>query len=66
MVPEYPPEAKEKKIQGSVTLELVIDEKGQVSEARLVDGPEIFKESAFAAVRAWKWAPRNDPAPGPG
>ena len=57
VVPEYPAEAKEKQIQGAVTIEVTIDEKGQVTEARLVDGPEVFKESAVAAIRGWKWAP---------
>jgi len=57
IVPEYPPEAKEKKIEGKVKVEATIDEKGQVSEARLVSGPEIFKDSAISAVKAWKWAP---------
>jgi TonB family protein len=57
VIPEYPPEAKEKKIQGKVTVEATIDEKGQVSEARLVSGPEIFKDSAISAIKAWKWAP---------
>lgn len=56
-IPEYPLEAKEQKIQGKVKLEVIIDEKGQLSEARFVEGPEVFKDSALNAVKTWKWTP---------
>jgi TonB family protein len=55
--PEYPPAAKEKGIEGDVVLLVTIDEGGRATEATFASGPEVFHESAWNAVRVWKWAP---------
>ncbi len=54
--PVYPAEAKEKGIQGTLTLEIRIDEKGGVSDARVVRGPHELRKSALQAVLQWKYS----------
>ena len=54
----YPPEAKAKKIEGKVVLELLIDAFGQVRDAKLVSGPGFgLNEAALAAIRQFKFRP---------
>jgi protein TonB len=54
----YPPEAKEKKIEGKVVLELLIDEKGKVRDAKIVSGPGFgLNEAALTAISQFKFSP---------
>lgn len=54
----YPPEAREKRIQGAVIMELLIDSQGVVREAKLVSGPGAgLNEAALNAVRSFKFKP---------
>jgi TonB family protein len=56
--PLYPAEALEKKIAGPVVLEVAIDEKGNVTNARLVSSPDpLLTAAAIAAVKQWVYAP---------
>ncbi len=49
--PEYPKEAKEKQIEGAVTMSILIDEQGIVRQASIIEGPEIFRATALLAIR---------------
>jgi hypothetical protein len=49
--PEYPAEAQEKKIQGSVKLRVVVQKNGSVAVQRAVEGDPIFYAAAIEAVR---------------
>lgn len=54
----YPPEAKQKGIQGPVVLDILIDETGVVRQATLVDGPGAgLNEAALEAVKKFKFSP---------
>jgi TonB family protein len=53
----YPEEARKKGIQGKVTLSIVIDAKGNVSEAKELSGPEELVPATLAFVRKWKYEP---------
>jgi TonB family protein len=56
--PLYPAEALEKKVAGPVVLEVVIDEKGMVTNAQLVSSPDpLLTAAAIAAVKQWVYAP---------
>ncbi len=55
--PAYPPEAKEKQIEGAVTMNILIDEKGHVRQATILDGPDIFRATALEAIRHFIFRP---------
>ena len=57
--PAYPPIALTAEIAGSVTLLILIDEFGRVTEASVVEAspPDMFEESARRAVAASAYAP---------
>jgi protein TonB len=58
-IPEYPKRAKRKRQQGRVPLELLIDEKGQVTQVKLVDGVDAsdLTQAALDAARSWRYTP---------
>jgi len=53
---EYPLKARQKGIQGAVVLELSVDEKGTVADARVLSGPEELRRAALQAVLQWHYA----------
>jgi TonB family protein len=56
--PVFPPEALEKKIEGIVVLEAVMDEKGEVRSARMVSSPnQLLTDAAMTAVKQWVYEP---------
>jgi periplasmic protein TonB len=55
--PQYPPLAKEARMQGIVVVDAVIDENGNVVQARVIDGPWLLTASALQAVMQWKYEP---------
>lgn len=55
--PKYPAEAKEKRIQGKVVLNAVIDKEGNVANLKVDSGPKELRQSAIDAVKQWKYKP---------
>jgi periplasmic protein TonB len=55
--PEYPPVARNAKIQGPVVLRAVIDTKGKVTNLRVLSGHPLLAASAVDAVKQWKYRP---------
>ena len=55
--PEYPDEARAKKVQGVVIVEVLIDEDGSVADARILRSIPEFDEVALGAVKQWKFVP---------
>lgn len=56
--PVYPEEAKEKKIEGTVILEAVVDEEGKVSSLKTISSPDpLLTEAAAKAVKQWEYEP---------
>lgn len=56
--PQYPFELRQQGISGSATVELVVNSKGEVTEAHVVDATETdFGVSAVMCVRHWKFKP---------
>lgn len=55
--PIYPPEAKEKKLTGTVILNATIGKDGTIQSLVVVSGPEIFQKSAIDAVHQWTYKP---------
>jgi TonB family protein len=57
VTPVYPAEAKQNRIQGTVTLEITIDKEGHVSALSVVAGPTELIQSATDAVQQWVYRP---------
>lgn len=55
--PEYPAVAREAKASGSVTVEVTIDEEGNVVAARSVSGHPLLQAAAVNAARQAKFSP---------
>lgn len=54
----YPAEAKVKKIEGKVVMELLIDATGSVRQAKLISGPGFgLNEAALSAIRNFRFRP---------
>jgi TonB family protein len=54
---EYPRRAIEQKVQGDVVLDLVTDDRGEVSDARVLSGPEELRRAALESVLQWHYSP---------
>ena len=55
--PRYPPLAVQTHLQGTVIVDAIIDEHGDVVEVKVVSGPPLLIQSALDAVRRWKYEP---------
>lgn len=55
--PVYPELAKRVHLSGDVHLEAFIDEEGNVTEIKILDGNRLFYDAAVEAVRQWKYTP---------
>jgi periplasmic protein TonB len=55
--PEYPTLAREARIWGTVVVDAVIDEHGNVVQARAVNGHPLLIPAALRAVLQWKYEP---------
>jgi protein TonB len=57
--PEYPTLARQTHIQGTVVVDAVIDEKGNVVQTRVVSGHPLLIDAALKAVLQWKYEPTS-------
>jgi len=55
--PEYPAFARQAGIQGTVVIDAIIDEHGNVVQERVVSGPPLLLAQAVRAVANWKYEP---------
>src|SRR5205085_3533204 len=55
--PDYPPMAKQLKIEGAVELEAVVAESGVVEKVNIISGNPVLTRPAADAVKKWKFAP---------
>jgi len=53
----YTEAARQARVNGTVVVIVVIDERGEISEAKAVSGPELLKLSALRAARQCLFAP---------
>ena len=64
--PVYPALAKQTHIQGTVIVDAILDEHGNVIEMKVVSGPPLLIQAAMDAVRQWKYEPtylNDEPVP---
>jgi len=57
VLPQYPALAKQAHTEGDVSIQIVVDKAGNVSDAHVVSGPSVLREAALSAVRRWKYEP---------
>jgi periplasmic protein TonB len=55
--PDYPVIAKQAHIEGTVVIDAVIDEHGNVVQAHVLSGPALLIPAAMQAVVQWKYQP---------
>jgi protein TonB len=58
--PEYPADAKAAGLEGTVVVRYVVDEQGNISEARAMKGPPELFAVCVAAVKAMRFKPALD------
>ena len=56
--PEYPEEARQRQVQGSVMLDVRMGRDGAVQAVNLVSGPALLADAAIVAVKQWRFKPR--------
>jgi TonB family protein len=56
-VPPYPPTAKAARASGTVSVQAIISETGDVIEAAVIAGHPLLREAAIQAAHLWKFRP---------
>jgi protein TonB len=55
--PTYPKEAKDKQVEGTVALDVLIDQAGKVRQVSVIEGPQVFRASALEAMKKFLFRP---------
>jgi protein TonB len=55
--PEYPPEARRGRIQGTVVMNVIISKAGDITTIEPVSGDPVLVPAAIEAVKQWKYKP---------
>jgi protein TonB len=55
--PAYPAIAKAARAQGTVVVQITVDESGRVISASAISGNPLLQQAAVAAVRNWRFSP---------
>ena len=56
-LPDYPRRAIEQKIEGDVVVDLTLNERGEVLDARVLRGPDELRKATLEAVLQWHYSP---------
>lgn len=55
--PGYPPEAIQKRVEGTVELHATVGRAGEIAHVKLESGPTLLAAAAMSAVRGWRYEP---------
>ncbi len=55
--PTYPESARLERLEGNVVLDILIDDRGMVRQATVVEGAEVFRTGALAAIKRFAFYP---------
>lgn len=58
----YPADARQKRVEGAVFAELSVARTGEVTDARVISGPEELRKGVLQSVLQWRYAPDNVPS----
>ena len=56
-LPDYPLRGLAQKIQGDVVVDLTLNERGEVLDARVLSGPDELRKATLEAVLQWHYSP---------
>ena len=56
-LPHYPGRAVTGRIEGDVVVEMTLNDRGEVSDARVLSGPDELRKAALEAVLQWHYSP---------
>ena len=57
ILPQYPPLARQARIEGVVKLQAIISKDGSIENLRVVSGHKMLAQAALEAVRQWRYKP---------
>lgn len=57
VAPAYPTAARQLNVTGTQDVEIVVDEQGNVVDAKVLKGNALFTQASLAAVKEWKFTP---------
>jgi protein TonB len=66
VLPEYPTIAQRAHVEGVVYLQIVVNEEGDISEVKVLQGHPLLVDEAVRAVKQWKYSPtllNGEPVP---
>jgi len=55
--PQYPPVAKQARIQGTVRVSAIIDKDGRITELKVEEGHPFLVDAAVAVLKRWRYRP---------
>jgi len=55
--PVYPEIARSVRAYGKVIVQVTIDDRGNVTSARVLEGPSLLRQAAIDAAKRWKYRP---------
>jgi protein TonB len=55
--PQYPNQARQERVEGTVVLQAVISKDGSVQKLAVVSGPSMLTRAAMDAVKQWRYRP---------
>jgi TonB family protein len=58
----YPFDAQQKRVEGSVFVELSVNKNGEVTDARIMSGPEELRKAVLQSALQWRYAADSAPA----
>ena len=56
-LPHYPGRAVKDRIEGDVVVEMTLNDRGEVSDARVLSGPDELRKATLEAVLQWHYSP---------
>jgi len=57
VAPDYPVDAKQARIQGTVVMKVIVDKEGNVANIQLISGHPLLAPAAIDALKQWKYRP---------
>lgn len=57
VAPAFPVAAKQLNVTGTQDVQIVVDEEGNVIDAKVLKGNALFTQSSLAAIKEWKFTP---------